>query len=150
MIKFLENKMIVDPQDLDSIEFVERGHDILRKCETYIQQRNEDVKLRIKIATAEKETLESLHNQMSNTEQKGLTTKLQKKCGKIKELDAELEGIALMPMRVLDGLESLIEAEKSKVSVKTQWKSAPIQNHSSQEAQLKIDEQQSLINQLEI
>ena len=39
-----------------------------------------------------------------------------------------------MPMRVLDGLESLIEAEKSKVSVKTQWKSAPIQNHSSQEA----------------
>ena len=68
MIKNLENKMIIDPQDLDSIDFVERGHDILRKCDTYIQQRNEDVKLRIKIATTEKESLESLQKQMNNTQ----------------------------------------------------------------------------------
>lgn len=82
--------MILDPQDLISLDFVERGHEILRKCETYIHQRNEDVKLRIKIATAEKESLESLQDHISNTQQQGLTTKLQKKCGKIKELDAEL------------------------------------------------------------
>ena len=59
---------------------------------------------------------------------------MQKKCGKIKELDAELEGIALLPLRVLDGLEKLVEAEMSKVSVKTQWESAPMQNHFSKEA----------------
>ena len=69
MIKNLENYKVVDPQDLSSLEFVERGHDILRQCEIYIQQRNQDLELRIKIATAEKETLESLNNQMSSTEQ---------------------------------------------------------------------------------
>ena len=68
---------------------------------------------------------------MSNTEQQALTSKLQKKCEKIKELNVELEGITLLPYRVLDGLERLIDAEKSKVNVKTQWESAPMQGHAS-------------------
>ena len=140
--------MIIDPQDLSSLDFVEKGNEILRKCDTYIQQINEDVKLRIKIATAEKESIESLQDQMSNTQQQGLTTKLQKKCAKIKQLDAELECIASLPFRVLNGLESLIDAEKSKVNVRTQREPAPIQNHYLEEAQLKIDYQQSVGNQL--
>ena len=90
MIKKSASEKVIEPQDLANLQFAERGHEILRKCDTYIQQRNEDVELRIKIATAEKESLESLQDHISNAQQQGLTTKLQKKCGKIKELDAEL------------------------------------------------------------